>query len=314
MSDPLEQLSDSDLQALANDDLHSMSDEGLKVVASGASAPPAAAPQPSEPIGHRLIRQGLPLAGTIGGGLLGEGVASIPLAAAGNVAGSEGAQWLNHKIYGDAAPTYNSLDDAKRIGTEGAEGAMVETGGKLLGAGANMAMDAMAPAAAKTAESVAPMISKEVDTGLLDASGNPLSKTVQEAAPVAPPPAPKPGIGAKIGQFVKDHATDAIATTVGGLAGGIPGAVAAPIVKRAIGSAVEKPVALAVDGVAKVLSSAPSYFGKWAPSLTAAASRGTLSLNASVYILQQQDPEFRQKLQDLNGGQPATEAGNGNLP
>ena len=123
---------DAAIKAQAPKDLSHMSDADLDA-AIQAQTPQ----QPPEAWGHWAIRKGLPLAGTIGGGIAGEGVGSIPLAAAGNVAGTEAASWLNHAIYGDEAPTYNSVNDAKRIAGEGVEGALTEVGGKVIGAVAN---------------------------------------------------------------------------------------------------------------------------------------------------------------------------------
>lgn len=311
MADPFSQLSDSDLQALANNNLNAMSDQGLQIIAASDNSSelppptPPGAPETPEPLGHKIIREGLPLAGTIGGGMLGEGIASVPLAAAGNVAGGEAAGWLNHEIYGDQAPTYNSLDDAKRIGEEAATGAVAELGGKAIGAGASMAGDAISNAAAKTAAEAAPTVTKQVDTGLLDAYGQPLNKTVTESAPT---PAPQQGIGSKIGQIVKNHATDLISSGIGAAAYGLPGAIGGPIIKRVIAPVVEKPIAASVDGISSVLSKTPQFFGKWAPSLLAASARGGTSLGASIYVLQQQDPAFRQKMQELNNAPSLTEA------
>src|ERR1019366_6982114 len=97
MSDPLEQLSDADLHALSKNDLESMSDAGLKIVAaSGSGAPKADEAPKAEPWGHWAIRQGLPLAGQvlggIGGGALATpetgGLGTIPAAMAGASAGN----------------------------------------------------------------------------------------------------------------------------------------------------------------------------------------------------------------------------------
>lgn len=139
MADPLEQLSDADLQALSKNDMESMSDEGLKIVAaSGPTQEPKA-----EPWGHWAIRQGLPLAGTIGGGIGGGALAgpigAVGGSAAGNAAGAEAAGWANHAIYGDKAPTYDSADDLKRIGVNAAVGGTAETGGQLIGKGISAA-------------------------------------------------------------------------------------------------------------------------------------------------------------------------------
>lgn len=303
MADPLEQLSDSDLQALSKNDLNSMSDEGLKVVA--ASGKPAAdEASKEEPLGHKIIREGLPIAGQIGGGLIAGALATPETAGAGTIpaamagagvgaaAGGEAAGWMNHAIYGDEAPAYENTDDLKRVGTNFGIGAASELGGQVLAKGANTIakpiIDKVGGAAAnvltKAGESLAaPTVTKQVETGLLDAAGKPITKSVTEAAKPA-------GDGPLSGWL------DKALTAVGAKVAGPVGAVLAPQARRAI----TPTLASAANGLSQILTKTPQVFGKYAPALAKAAARGELSLNASVYVLQQRDPEFRQKMQELN--------------
>lgn len=284
--DPLEQLSDQDLHALAGNNLESMSDHGLQILASSGKGSDQklsdGLKMDDEPLGHQLIRQGLPIAGQIAGGLGGTALAGpvggIGGAAAGSVAGGEAAGWLNHAVYGDEAPSYDSADDAKRIGINAAIGAGSELGGQAIAKGAGAVLGKMAPAAAQ--------VSKEVPTGILDATGAPITKTVQETATTQAP---------KVPEWLSGVADKAL-TYAGAKVAGPAGAVLAPMAGRAVG----KTLSATANGLGKVLQDTPSYFGKWAPVLTNAAARGELSLNAASYVLQQQDPEFRKKMQNLN--------------
>lgn len=361
MADPLEQLSDSDLQALAKNDLHAMSDEGLKVVAaSGDSAPPEPAKQ-EEPLGHKIIREGLPIIGQIGGGVAAGaaalpetlGVGSIPAAmggaAVGNAAGNEAASWINHKIYGDEAPTYNSVEDAKRLAVNAGIGAGSELGGQLIGKGVNAAagstlikpyLDAagnlivngfnkagefVGENAAKIAEAAtgAPEEAAGMGRDLLDKNMVRFGDTQpQIAARLAKAPAPTEGfdpflkkpitIGndfSGVAKAAKDAVPEgkglASAATDAALliksATGNPFAIASYVGKKVALPRATSSLATTVDGLSSVLEKTPEFFGKWTPTLTKAAARGEMSLNATAYVLQQQDPEFRQKMQELNG-------------
>lgn len=477
MADPLEHLSDSDLQALAKNDLNSMSDEGLKIVAaSGDSGPARAAETPKEePLGHKIIRNVLPVVGQVGGALAAGalatpetlGVGTLPAAmagsAAGNIAGNEGAAWLNHKIYGDEAPTYDKLDDVKRLAVNGAVGAGAELGGQLIGKGVSAAADSaiikpyldsagnlivngfnkLGQFVGKQAENLAVKATGAtgvqaskfapgtgrtlLDEGIvkfgrsqegianaaqeaLDAQGEKIGAIIKDlsdkgatgnreelvqalqskidelhgnageadtvrklqaiqqdiaagperpslelmeqtkrsfqnkvnyqdpdaqaakaaaadvfresserVATAANPETGEAFQGAKklYGQLnpvaeasAKRAATvnqspmggflDVTSAAAGGVAGGPALAVAAPIARRMIAPRMASSMAATANSVSKVLSNTPQFFGKWAPALTSAATRGELSLNASVYVLQQQDPEFRQKMDELN--------------
>ena len=95
---------------------------------------------------------------------------------------------------------------------------------------------------------------------------------------------------------------DVTAATAGAVAGGPATAIAAPLARRALTSRLPTTMAATANSLSNVLKATPQFFGKWAPVLANAATRGELSLNASAYVLQQRDPEFNQKMQDLNNG------------
>lgn len=476
MADPLEQLSDSDLHALSKNDLDSMSDEGLKIVAAGDHQEAAPAP---EPWGHWAIRKGLPLAGQLGGGLAAgalatpetAGVGTIPAAmagaAGGQVAGEEAAGWLNHAVYGDKAPTYNSLDDAKRIGTNAVVGAASELGGQVLGKGISAAagstlikpyldeagnlivggmnklgqyvgaqgekltlkatgatglqMSKFAPGTGKAlVDNVAPkfgesqeafagrigdftdqtgskigdivddltkkgaagskqdlvagiqskidelgtdpaqaQVVKQLEGIKADVSAGPetpdlsqiqktkqgfqsmvnwanpegnaaksaasdvyknavidngaatdfnatkslvdANKTYSQLAPVAEASGRR---AATVNQSPMGGFLDSTAAAAGAMTGGPAGAVVAPLARRALTSRLPTTLAATANGLSSILKSSPQAFGKWASTLTEAAARGETSLNATDYILQQRDPGYRQKRQELNDMNP----------
>lgn len=53
------------------------------------------------------------------------------------------------------------------------------------------------------------------------------------------------------------------------------------------------------DKLSRILSNAPQTLGKYQTALTSAAQRGTQALTATHFLLQQQDPEYRQRMQEL---------------
>lgn len=61
-------------------------------------------------------------------------------------------------------------------------------------------------------------------------------------------------------------------------------------------------LASTANGLSQVLEKNPQALGKWAPVLSQAAQRGENSVNAAAYVLQQRDPEFRQRMQGLSNG------------
>lgn len=221
-----------------------------------------------EPLMHKVIREGLPLAGQVAGGLgaaalatpetMGAGALPAGMAGAGigQAAGGEAAGWLNHEIYGDPKPTYNSLDDAKRIGGNLAVGAVSELGGRVAG----KAMGA----------AIAPNIAtKEVETGLLDASGNPIMKTVEDAAPAAAEG--KPGLISKI--------VDKAVTMAGAVAGS---AVGHPGVGAAVAPAVKDAVVGIVKAAPKALQKSPGFVAGVANLATRASIQGLVQKSGLV--------------------------------
>lgn len=456
----LSKLSDADLEAFSKNDLKSVSDEGLAIVHE-QSKPPPQAPGP-ESWGHWAIREGAPLVGTVGGGLAGSvagPVGSVGGAAVGNAAGHEAAGWLNHEIYGDEAPTYNSLNDAKRIGINAAVGAGAEFGGQLIGKGVSAAANSalikpyldeagnlivggfnkagkfvgdkaeklavMATGATgKQASTFAPGTGRALlDNGavkfgrsqagiagaaqdVLDSTGEKIGsiiqdlsdkgatasredlikglqskidelsgnqaeldtvrklKSIQEDIAAGPE---KPSLKlteetkrsfqerAKSGDNYNDESAAGMAADVykqgaenvastanpeagqafknaktlygqlapaasaanrramttaqspqGGLldfvaygAAGMPGVIA----KKVVAPRVNSSLAATANGLSKMLKSTPQAFGKWAGPLSQAAARGETSLNAADYILQQTDPGYRQKRQEMDNPQ-----------
>lgn len=79
----------------------------------------------------------------------------------------------------------------------------------------------------------------------------------------------------------------------GGLEGAAKGALAGALV-GGLGKRIPASTAVTADWLGNAIRNAPTAFGKWAPALSQAASRGTNSLNATDYILQQTDPEYRE--------------------
>lgn len=65
---------------------------------------------------------------------------------------------------------------------------------------------------------------------------------------------------------------------------------------------VGKPAFMAstANSLSTILEKSPQVFGKWAPALIQASKRGNTSLNATDYVLQQTDPAYRAKRQELN--------------
>jgi len=87
-------------------------------------------PQVASDLGHAAINS-LPTAGMIGGALLGEGVASVPLAAAGTMAGESLKRGLNKMFFNEDQGDVSDI--AKSQGKAALEGAAGEMGGQVLG-------------------------------------------------------------------------------------------------------------------------------------------------------------------------------------
>ena len=75
-------------------------------------------------------------------------------------------------------------------------------------------------------------------------------------------------------------------------AGGVPGVIA----KRVIAPRFASSAAAGADMVSQLLTNAPQVLGRFAAPLQAAASRGPQALAASHYVLQQQDQEYRERI------------------
>jgi len=250
--------------------------QGVKPSASSdLFAPPTkdeiASSNPSagdEPFMHKVIREGLPLAGQVGGGLIAGalatpetmGVGTLPAGlaggAAGQAAGGEAAGWLNHEIYGDPAPTYNSLGDAKRVGANMAIGAASELGGRLAGKAVG---GALAPNIA----------TKEAATGLFDASGNPIMKTVEDTAEAAS--ASKSGPISKI----VDKAVAAVGAAVGAQVGH-------PGIGAAVALGVKDSVAGIVKAAPKALQKSPAFVAGVANLAARASTQGLIQKSGLV--------------------------------
>lgn len=86
----------------------------------------------------------------------------------------------------------------------------------------------------------------------------------------------------------------------GGIAGGLAGAAAGALVAPRMTST----FAVGADRLADVFKAAPSAFGKFAPTLSNAAARGSNSLAATDYILQQSNPEYRQQRDRVFSSKP----------
>ena len=93
---------------------------------------------------------------------------------------------------------------------------------------------------------------------------------------------------------------DTAAAATGFAAGGPAGAIVTPVARRVLAPYGSTTMASTANGLSYLLKATPQAFGKWAAPLAAAAARGETSLNASDYILQQTDPDYRQKRQDMN--------------
>lgn len=72
------------------------------------------------------------------------------------------------------------------------------------------------------------------------------------------------------------------------------------IAKKVLFPRVNSSMASTANSLSQVLKTAPQTFGKWAAPLSQAAARGEMSLNAADYILQQTDPDYRQRRQNMN--------------
>lgn len=84
----------------------------------------------------------------------------------------------------------------------------------------------------------------------------------------------------------------------GGLAGG-PGAMASLAAKRVVMPRLASSLAITTDGISKILQKDPGALGKFGNALAQAASRGQPALSAAHFVLQNQNPEYREILRNM---------------
>lgn len=94
---------------------------------------------------------------------------------------------------------------------------------------------------------------------------------------------------------------DTTAALTGATVGGHGGAAVAPTLRRALSTRSASAMAVGSDALASLVASAPERFGKYGPALAAAAAKGGNTLRMTDKILQQTDPEYRQKLAEIGG-------------
>ena len=95
--------------------------------------------------------------------------------------------------------------------------------------------------------------------------------------------------------------TDTIAEGAGLLHGGPIGAVAMGAVNKAMRRYGSSTAAVGADKIADMLESTPESFGKFAGALRQAASRGNSALAITHYMMSQQNPEYRETMNNVFG-------------
>lgn len=118
-------------------------------------------------------------------------------------------------------------------------------------------------------------------------------KTLQSK--LIPVEAAASGREAQLSQSPLGGAGDMVSAASGGLLGGKPGAAAMVVAKRAVMPRIASISAVSADQIGKIVAAAPARLGRFAAPLQAAAARGTTSLGATDYILQQQSQEYREQ-------------------
>lgn len=78
---------------------------------------------------------------------------------------------------------------------------------------------------------------------------------------------------------------------------GVPGVVAKKLVMPRVNSS----LASSANGLAQMLQASPQAFGQFAKPLMDAAARGAPALAATHYLLQQNDPQYREKMKEMDG-------------
>ena len=94
---------------------------------------------------------------------------------------------------------------------------------------------------------------------------------------------------------------DSVGGAAGLLSGGGPvGAVVGAVGRRLAAPRLASTAAVGADKLSQIVRMAPQSLGKWAPALQQAAQRGGQSLAVANFVLQQNDPEYRQHLNWLS--------------
>lgn len=93
----------------------------------------------------------------------------------------------------------------------------------------------------------------------------------------------------------------AAGASVAGPAGAVVGGATGYVAKKFIAPRLASSGAVAADNIGEVLQRAPEAFGKFAGVLQSAAARGSTALAAAHYMLQQTNPEYREKSKEALG-------------
>jgi hypothetical protein len=85
-----------------------------------------------------------------------------------------------------------------------------------------------------------------------------------------------------------------------GLGGGVVPGVAAVATKRVVEKYGHQVGAVSMDAMSKILKSTPEALGAYAPIISKAIQRGGTSFATTNFLLQQRDPEYRKKMEELS--------------
>lgn len=94
--------------------------------------------------------------------------------------------------------------------------------------------------------------------------------------------------------------TDFLVGGAFGLGGGILPGVASVVAKRGIEKYGHQVGAVTMDKISKVLSRTPQALGAYGPVIQQAIQRGGTAFATQNFLLQQRDPEYRQKIEELS--------------
>lgn len=129
------------------------------------------------------------------------------------------------------------------------------------------------------------------------------------------------GLLAPIEEAAQKRANTLGQSPIGGLldtaAGGVGGAIlsgsttgdpwtglaAGTVGRRLIAPRLASSAAIGLHSLSKALKSSPEMFGKFAPVLLNASQRGGNALGAAHFILQSQNPEYREQIKNLKDGE-----------